>query len=85
MNGARDRPDRCPGVLRPWVADDGALVRLRLVGGRTTPATLARLLDVAERHGDGTVALTRRANLQVRGLPQDEDGRLPGSVVAALA
>lgn len=84
MTGGRDRADRCPGVLRPWVADDGALVRLRLVGGRTTPASLARLLDVAERHGDGTVALTRRANLQVRGLPQGEDGRLPEAVVSAL-
>ena len=46
---SRDRADRCPGVLRPWIADDGALVRLRLVGGRLAPSALARLLDVAER------------------------------------
>ncbi len=81
---ARDRADRCPGVLRPWIADDGALVRLRLVGGRLAPDALARLLDVAERHGDGTIALTRRANLQVRGL-RSHEGHLPDDVVAALA
>ncbi|KQO42711.1 hypothetical protein [Aeromicrobium sp. Leaf245] len=80
---ARDRADRCPGVLRPWIADDGALVRLRLVGGRLPSRALARLVDVAERHGDGTVALTRRANLQVRGLAAP-DGLVPPVVVAEL-
>lgn len=84
MSTSRDRADRCPGVLRPWIAEDGALVRLRLVGGRVSSASLDRLVDVAERHGDGTVALTRRANLQVRGLPV-EDGQVPAAAAAALA
>lgn len=60
--------DRCPGVLRPWIADDGALVRLRLVGGRTTPQQLHRLLAISAEHADGSVLLTRRANLQLRGI-----------------
>ena len=65
----RTRRDLCPGVFRPWSADDGALVRLRLVGGEVEAEALHRLGEVAERYGDGDVHLTKRANLQVRGLP----------------
>ncbi|MEH3033185.1 MAG: nitrite reductase [Aeromicrobium erythreum] len=72
--------DRCPGVFRPWIAEDGALVRLRLVGGGSTAGQLRQVLDVAEAHGDGTVLLTRRANLQLRGIAH-EDGRVPQEVV----
>ena len=64
----RSRSDRCPGALRPWPAEDGLLVRLRLVGGRVPTATLRALVEVAEEHGDGHVHLTSRANLQLRGL-----------------
>ncbi|MEO8815503.1 MAG: nitrite reductase, partial [Mycobacterium sp.] len=64
---ARTRADLCPGVLRPWLADDGLLVRLRLVGGRLPVASLARLLAVSAEFADGRIHLTRRANLQVRG------------------
>jgi precorrin-3B synthase len=65
----RARGDLCPGVFRPWSADDGALVRLRLVGGAIPASTLQRLGDVSRTYGDGNVHLTARANLQVRGLP----------------
>ena len=81
---ARRRPDRCPGVLRPWPADDGALVRIRLVGGELPSSSLAGLTEVARRYGDGDVHLTGRANLQLRGLPS-VDGRLPHEVVDAIA
>lgn len=81
----RSRPDRCPGVLRPWPADDGLLIRLRLPGGRVTSAALHALADVAERHGDGRIRVTSRANLQVRGLPGGPaEGRLREDVVAAI-
>ena len=79
----RSRRDRCPGVLRPWPAADGALVRIRLVGGRVSPAALAGLSSVAGRFGDGRLHLTGRANLQLRALPAT-DGRLPDEVVAAI-
>lgn len=79
----RSRPDRCPGVLRPWLADDGALVRIRLIGGRVTAAALSALCGVAQEHGDGDLHLTARANLQLRGLPTD-DGALREDVVAAI-
>lgn len=83
---SRHRGDLCPGVLRPWPADDGALVRLRLVGGDLSPGSLSALLDVARVHGDGNVHLTRRANLQLRALPTaPSGGSLPTEVVRAIA
>lgn len=82
----RTRGDLCPGVLRPWPASDGALVRLRVPGGRVSPAALAGLHGVAVRYGDDdNVHVTTRANLQLRALPIGPDGQLPGEVVAAIA
>lgn len=78
----RTRSDQCPGVLRPWWAEDGALVRLRLPGGHVTRDQLAAALGVAEQYGDGRLHLTARANLQLRGLPGRD--ALPGEVVAAI-
>jgi len=79
----RDHADRCPGVLRPWIADDGAIVRLRLAGGVVTTAALHRLLDIAAEWGDGTVLLTKRTNLQVRGIAH-HDGCVPVEFVEAV-
>lgn len=79
----RTRPDRCPGVLRPWPADDGALVRIRVPGGRLRAASLMALAAVAEEYGDARVHVTGRANLQLRGLPLS-DGVLPERVVTAI-
>lgn len=70
-------------MLRPWPAEDGLLVRLRLVGGRLPVASLQRLLQVSVEFADGSVYLTTRANLQLRGLPGRE-GRLDPAVVAAI-
>ena len=81
----RTRGDLCPGVLRPWPAADGALVRLRVPGGRVSPAALAALHGVAARYGDDDVHVTTRANLQLRALPTGPDGQLPDEVVAAIA
>ncbi len=68
-----DRPaDRCPGLLRPHTAADGALVRLRLPGGATTADLLRDLAAAAARHGDGDLHLTSRANVQIRGLSGDD-------------
>lgn len=76
-DAARTRRDRCPGVLRPWSADDGLLVRLRLVGGRLPADSLLALTNVSEEYGTGRVHVTGRANLQLRGLPGDRGNLLP--------
>lgn len=83
MTTPRTRQDRCPGILRPWPAKDGGLVRVRLVGGRLTGRALAGLSRVAQEYGDGLLRLTTRANIQLRALPTAR-GRLRDDVVMAI-
>jgi len=71
-------------VLRPWPADDGLLVRLRLIGGRVGSSSLRALAAVADRYGSGRIHVTGRANLQLRALPGNA-GRLGPEVLQALA
>jgi precorrin-3B synthase len=80
----RTYQDRCPGVFRPWAAEDGAIVRLRVPGGRISAEALLGVVAAAVRYGDGTVLLTRRANLQLRGIAT-EGGAVPGGLVEAVA
>lgn len=79
----RGRPDRCPGVTRPWLADDGALVRLRLVGGVLPVPALRTLMELSDEYGDGALHLTTRANVQLRSVPH-RDGVLPPAFVAGV-
>ena len=79
----RNRADMCPGVWRPWRADDGLLVRIRLVGGRLPTEALQRLSEVSQQHADGHIYLTGRANLQLRGLSGD-GSQLTTAAVAAI-
>jgi precorrin-3B synthase len=80
---SRTRADMCPGVWRPWQADDGLLIRIRLMGGRLPTAALRRLSEISLQHADGAIYLTRRANLQLRGLASD-GGQLAADAVAAI-
>jgi precorrin-3B synthase len=63
------RADRCPGVLRPHLAQDGAVIRVRIPGGQTSGTALGRLSRIAQEFGSGDLQLTSRASLQLRGLP----------------
>lgn len=65
----RERADRCPGVLRPFLAGDGALVRLRVPGGRIRVDTLAEVMALGTDFGAPVVQLTSRGNIQLRALP----------------
>lgn len=77
----RTGSDRCPGVLRPHQAADGAMVRVRVPGGQTTGRALGQLSAMAERWGRGLLQLTSRASVQIRGLPEE----LPDAVAADIA
>jgi precorrin-3B synthase len=83
VNTPRTYADRCPGVLRPWIAEDGALVRLRLVGGVLPAKALRALVGIAEEYADGAILLTKRTNLQLRGIAH-ADGCVPPGLVTAL-
>ncbi|KXP01324.1 nitrite/sulfite reductase [Tsukamurella pseudospumae] len=52
-------------MLRPHSAADGALVRVRLPGGRISPAALQELAELA---GENALELTSRGNVQLRGV-----------------
>lgn len=75
--------DRCPGVLRPHQAADGAMVRIRIPGGQTSGPALAALGAAADAFGSGVLQLTSRASLQVRGLPADLPGAFEDAVTDA--
>lgn len=70
--------DRCPGLLSPFVAADGAIIRLRVPGGRVAVSTLTDLLAIGNEFGAPMLFVTSRGNLQVRGLPDP----LPEEVMA---
>lgn len=60
--------DACPGALQTHQAADGQLARIRLPGGTVTPAQLEALAEAATRFAAGTLELTARANVQLRGI-----------------
>ena len=74
MNAVTDVKGWCPGIIRPMASGDGLIVRVRPRCGAFSLETAAVLADLAERLGNGHIDLTRRANLQLRGLTED---RLP--------
>ncbi|MEO6627992.1 MAG: hypothetical protein ABIP03_05425 [Aquihabitans sp.] len=62
------RTGACPTFDRPVLQRDGYLLRIPLVGGALDPSTAARIAEVAGTLGNGTIELTNRGNLQIRGL-----------------
>jgi precorrin-3B synthase len=66
----------CPGALRPMQSGDGLVVRIRPPLGRLTPAQAAAIAQAAETHGNGTLDLSARANLQLRGVTETSHPRL---------
>ena len=74
----------CPGALRPMHSGDGLVVRVRPFGGRLDAAQVTGLARLAERHGNGLIDVTSRANLQIRGV-SDTSHRLLLAGLAELA
>ena len=76
----RSGADRCPGLLAPFVASDGAMVRLRIPGGRIDVGLLAEVSTLARRFGETDITLTSRGSLQLRGLSDP----LPDELITAI-
>jgi precorrin-3B synthase len=65
----------CPGTWKPMSSGDGLIVRVRPRCGMLKPDELVALAEAAARFGNGHIDLTRRANLQIRGVSEQT---LPG-------
>jgi len=72
----------CPSLHEPMATGDGLLVRVKPPGARLDGAALRALADAAARFGNGAVELTRRGNIQVRGLASSG---VPGFAAAMVA
>jgi len=69
----------CPGAHRPMMSGDGLVVRVRPRFAEISHTQALGLCDLAEHFGPGTIDLTNRANLQLRGVaPEDHTAVLEG-------
>jgi precorrin-3B synthase len=73
----------CPTVFEPMPSGDGLLVRVKPPGSRLTSAQARLLAAAAAQHGNGALELTRRGNLQVRGLTAASAPDFAAAMVAA--
>lgn len=60
----------CPGALRPMESGDGLLVRVKPRRSALSLDQAEGIAAIAARLGNGHIDLTRRANLQIRGLAE---------------
>ncbi len=60
----------CPGALRPMETGDGLIARVRASGGRLSLDQAATIAAAARACGNGVLALSARANLQIRGVSE---------------
>lgn len=72
----------CPDAWHPMMAGDGLLVRVKPMLGRLTREQVSGLCDAAMTHGNGLIDMTRRANLQIRGLRESTWQALVGQLLA---
>ena len=69
---ADTRAFACPGLYRIVAARDGGICRVRIPLGCLSTDQLRAVASVAEKHGNGIVELTNRANFQIRGISASE-------------
>ena len=72
----------CPGAHRPMMSGDGLLVRVRPRLARLNAAQALGLCELAERFGNDTIDLTNRANLQLRGVAEQDHRPLLAELAA---
>ena len=78
------RPSACPGLLRIVPALDGGICRIKLSGGSITAAQALAVAEAAERYASGVIEATNRANLQIRGIGEQQDALIDRLLDAGL-
>lgn len=61
----------CPGAHKPMMSGDGLVVRIRPWAAEISADQARVIADVASEFGNGFIDLTNRANLQIRGVAED--------------
>ncbi|SDY15894.1 precorrin-3B synthase [Modestobacter sp. DSM 44400] len=79
----RTRIDACPGALQTHPAADGGLARVRVSGGSLRAGQLRALAAAARELGNGSLELTSRGNVQLRGLAVGTETELGDRLAAA--
>lgn len=77
------RPHACPGLLRIVASRDGGICRIKLPCGQLDASAARAIALAAERHADGVLEATNRANLQIRGIRTGTEQALSRELLAA--
>ncbi|WP_254666314.1 precorrin-3B synthase [Humibacillus sp. DSM 29435] len=78
----RSAADACPGLSRPFLAADGAIVRLRTGGLPISVSSLQGLMSIVAHQSDPSIQLTSRGALQIRGLAVPLEAETRDAVVS---
>jgi precorrin-3B synthase len=70
----------CPGVLQPMQSGDGLIARVRPWCGAFRLDEASGLAAAAARFGNGHIDLTRRGNMQIRGVSEESLHGLRGAL-----
>ncbi|WP_412548210.1 precorrin-3B synthase [Pseudomonas sp. PDM21] len=77
------RPHACPGLLRIVASRDGGICRIKLPCGQLDASAARAIALAAERHANGVLEATNRANLQIRGVHAGAENALSRELLAA--
>jgi precorrin-3B synthase len=66
----------CPSAYYPMMSGDGLIVRVRPHAGRLDRAQVMGLCEASAQYGNGVIDLTNRANLQIRGVAEEDHAAL---------
>lgn len=75
-NSSTLRRGACPSVWQPMARPDGMLIRLPVRQRGLSAPVAWRLGELADAFGDGTLQLTRRGGLQLRGIARERVRKL---------
>ncbi|MHC8304005.1 precorrin-3B synthase [Pseudomonas sp. PB3P13] len=78
------RPSACPGLLRIVQARDGGICRIKLAGGVISAVQATAVADAAQRYASSVIEATNRANLQIRGIGDEQAALIDGLLAAGL-